>query len=70
MAKTFLCVQCDIEFFKPDLLIAHVNKLHANERLKDYECKPCEKIYRSKGHLARHISAIHQNKRNHKCEFY
>lgn len=64
-------VECNVEgctrkFSRNSFLKQHIQRDHLKKR--DYQCIECEKNYKQKSHLDRHIEATHKNIR-HICEY-
>ena len=58
------CFKCDKEFSKQDHLKAHFLAVHTENQ---FTCLQCERTFRYKSALDRHIKIIHENQRNHVC---
>ena len=38
-----------------------------HEKVKDYQCQSCDKMFGYKGNLEQHVKAVHENIREHAC---
>ena len=53
---TIKCLKCDEMFTKTNAMENHMVKLHGYHK---FECKHCEKHFKTKAHLDRHFKTVH-----------
>lgn len=61
----FTCSFCGRGFYESDRLSTHIRRAHEITKLS---CNWCEKTFRDKSGIARHILGVHFNQRNHRCD--
>ena len=58
-----LCTDCGRYFTRLDSYRYHQASAHGRGELKNYQCPKCPNVYHKKGHLDRHVKAIHEKEK-------
>lgn len=64
--RRFLCETCGRMFSKPGVLREHVYYVHSNNKESLYKCTLCDKTYRYKPKLLKHMK-VHKGEKTFRC---
>ena len=60
---------CNKKFGQKQHLVSHIRSVHTDEKQTNiYPCQSCEKDFKTKGELKKHMNRVHLKLRPHECD--